>query len=145
MAVRTHTLEARGDLVFDVSRPRRRTLRESNNETEQSQPVLRITNGQFEALNPVVLPRDIEGPLAWQALSLCAQTDPEIFFPDTGLPAIEVRSICYECEVSQECLAHKLNSREWFGFAGGFSGQTRINFLKGLGIEVDHRYSPEEE
>ena len=26
----------------------------------------------------------VDGPLAWQAHALCAQTDPEAFFPEKG-------------------------------------------------------------
>lgn len=36
--------------------------------------------------------------------ALCAQADPELFFPDKGGRAPEARRICAACPVRQECL-----------------------------------------
>ena len=35
-----------------------------------------------------------EGPLAWQERALCAQTDPEAFFPEKGGSTREAKRVC---------------------------------------------------
>ena len=40
-----------------------------------------------------------EGPLAWQERALCAQTDPEAFFPEKGGSTREAKRVCATCEV----------------------------------------------
>jgi WhiB family redox-sensing transcriptional regulator len=40
-----------------------------------------------------------EGLLAWQDQALCAQTDPEAFFPEKGGSTREAKRICVGCEV----------------------------------------------
>ena len=48
-------------------------------------------------------PSTVEGaddnPLAWQTDSLCAQTDPEAFFPEKGGSTRDAKKICGSCEV----------------------------------------------
>ena len=41
-----------------------------------------------------------EGALAWQEDSLCAQTDPEAFFPEKGGSTREAKKVCVGCKVS---------------------------------------------
>ena len=36
----------------------------------------------------------LDGPLAWQHDALCAQTDPEAFFPEKGGSTREAKRIC---------------------------------------------------
>lgn len=43
--------------------------------------------------------------LNWMDQALCAQTNPEIFFPDTGNHA-EARKVCAACPVAQQCNDH---------------------------------------
>jgi WhiB family redox-sensing transcriptional regulator len=40
-----------------------------------------------------------DNPLAWQTDSLCAQTDPEAFFPEKGGSTRDAKKICASCEV----------------------------------------------
>ncbi len=40
--------------------------------------------------------------LSWQEQSLCAQTDPEAFFPEKGGSTREAKRICVGCEVKSE-------------------------------------------
>lgn len=40
----------------------------------------------------------------WQERALCAQTDPEAFFPEKGGSTREAKRICLGCEVKDECL-----------------------------------------
>ena len=39
-----------------------------------------------------------EGELGWQERSLCAQTDPEAFFPEKGGSTREAKRVCVSCE-----------------------------------------------
>ena len=45
-----------------------------------------------------------EAELTWQERALCAQTDPEAFFPDPGSHARYAKSVCAACPVRDECL-----------------------------------------
>ncbi len=65
------------------------------------------------------------GPLAWQQDALCAQTDPEAFFPEKGGSTREAKSICASCEVRAECLEYALANDERFGIWGGLSERER--------------------
>jgi len=38
-----------------------------------------------------------EGTLGWQERSLCAQTDPEAFFPEKGGSTREAKKVCRSC------------------------------------------------
>ena len=68
---------------------------------------------------------DDEGDLGWQEQALCAQTDPEAFFPEKGGSTREAKRICVGCEVKAECLEYALGSDERFGIWGGLSERER--------------------
>lgn len=69
--------------------------------------------------------RDDEEALSWQADALCAQTDPEAFFPEKGGSTREAKRICDGCEVRSECLEYALENDERFGIWGGLSERER--------------------
>ncbi len=62
---------------------------------------------------------------SWQERSLCAQTDPEAFFPEKGGSTREAKRICVGCEVRSECLEYALENDERFGIWGGLSERER--------------------
>ena len=66
-----------------------------------------------------------DGPLAWQQEALCAQTDPEAFFPEKGGSTREAKSVCAACDVREECLEYALFNDERFGIWGGLSERER--------------------
>jgi WhiB family redox-sensing transcriptional regulator len=66
-----------------------------------------------------------DGPLGWQERSLCAQTDPEAFFPEKGGSTREAKKVCTSCEVRSECLDYALANDERFGIWGGLSERER--------------------
>ena len=43
-------------------------------------------------------------PETWRESALCAQTDPEVFFPPVGSSGEMARRICRQCPVTAECL-----------------------------------------
>lgn len=61
----------------------------------------------------------------WQERALCAQTDPEAFFPEKGGSTREAKRICSGCEVRAECLEYALAHDERFGIWGGLSERER--------------------
>ena len=71
-----------------------------------------------------------EGELAWQADALCAQTDPEAFFPEKGGSTRDAKRVCSECPVSEACLDYALAKDERFGIWGGLSERERRRLRK---------------
>lgn len=63
--------------------------------------------------------------LGWQERALCAQTDPEAFFPEKGGSTREAKRVCGSCEVRAECLGYALEHDERFGIWGGLSERER--------------------
>lgn len=62
----------------------------------------------------------------WAAIdALCAQTDPEIFFPEKGGSTREAKQVCAACFVAAECLDYALTMGERFGIWGGLSERER--------------------
>jgi WhiB family redox-sensing transcriptional regulator len=61
----------------------------------------------------------------WQDRALCAETDPEAFFPEKGGSTREAKRICSGCEVRAECLEYALAHDERFGIWGGLSERER--------------------
>ena len=75
-------------------------------------------------------PQVEENPLAWQTDSLCAQTDPEAFFPEKGGSTRDAKKICTSCEVRNQCLEYALLNDERFGIWGGLSERERRKLRK---------------
>src|SRR3954463_1225284 len=71
-----------------------------------------------------------DDPLAWQSDSLCAQTDPEAFFPEKGGSTRDAKQICASCEVRSRCLEYALETDERFGIWGGLSERERRKLRK---------------
>jgi WhiB family transcriptional regulator, redox-sensing transcriptional regulator len=63
--------------------------------------------------------------LDWQDLALCAQTDPEAFFPEKGGSTRTAKRVCRSCEVRAECLDYALEHEIHHGIWGGMSEQER--------------------
>ena len=84
------------------------------------------TPGRVLHLVPVPADRPLtpEDP-GWQELALCAQTDPEAFFPEKGGSTREAKRVCGSCEVRAECLDYALANDERFGIWGGLSERER--------------------
>jgi WhiB family redox-sensing transcriptional regulator len=62
---------------------------------------------------------------AWQRDALCAQTDPEEFYPDKGGSTAAAKAVCRRCPVAAECLDYALANNEGFGVWGGLSERER--------------------
>ena len=73
-----------------------------------------------------------EQDLQWQERALCAQTDPEAFFPEKGGSVREAKKMCQLCEVKEPCLEFALNNDERFGIWGGLSERERRRLKRGV-------------
>ena len=62
---------------------------------------------------------------AWHDLARCAETDPEMFFPEKGESVRPAKRVCAGCEVRAECLQDALDRGERFGVWGGLSERER--------------------
>ena len=71
-----------------------------------------------------------EGAFGWQERALCAQTDPEAFFPEKGGSTREAKKVCLSCDVRAECLEYALRHDERFGIWGGLSERERRKLKK---------------
>lgn len=61
----------------------------------------------------------------WMRDALCAQTDPEAFFPEKGGSTREAKRVCRLCDVRAECLIYALEHEERYGIWGGMSERER--------------------
>ena len=65
------------------------------------------------------------GDETWRLDALCAETDPEAFFPEKGGSTREAKRVCAGCDVRAECLESALANDERFGIWGGLSERER--------------------
>jgi WhiB family transcriptional regulator, redox-sensing transcriptional regulator len=61
----------------------------------------------------------------WMASGLCAQTDPDEFYPDRGGSARQAKAVCARCPVITECLEDAIVHDERYGVWGGLSERER--------------------
>ena len=96
---------------------------------------------ELRPIGSLPAPRTTHDPLGmvrvdeqdWHSRALCAQTDPEAFFPEKGGSTRDAKKICSGCEVRAECLAYALSNDERFGIWGGLSERERRR-LKRLAV-----------
>ncbi|MEU2111857.1 WhiB family transcriptional regulator [Streptomyces sp. NPDC019507] len=62
---------------------------------------------------------------AWHDDALCAQTDPDAFFPEVGTTSAVAKRVCMGCPVRRECLEHAVTHGENVGVWGGTTPNQR--------------------
>ena len=62
--------------------------------------------------------------------AVCAQVDPELFFPERGGSSAPAKKICNRCPEKVACLEDALAGGERFGIRGGTSERERRKMLK---------------
>jgi WhiB family redox-sensing transcriptional regulator len=89
--------------------------------------LIRRDKDDHRSLREVLLARCGDGDQEqdWRDSALCAQTDPEAFFPERGGSTREAKRICSGCEVRAECLEYALAHDDRFGVWGGLSERER--------------------
>lgn len=75
-------------------------------------------------------PAILTDPGPWVIDALCAQTDPEAFFPEIGGAHRAAKAVCRRCPVINECLEHALTNGEHYGVWGGTSETERRRILR---------------
>ena len=93
------------------------------------QPVVPLQIVPLELEHDVECSDDAE-EIGWQDRALCAQTDPEAFFPEKGGSTREAKRVCLTCEVRTECLEYALSNDERFGIWGWLSERERRKVKK---------------
>lgn len=64
-------------------------------------------------------------PPTWHEGAICAQTDPEAFYPEAGGVNHEAKRICATCPVLNDCREWAIESCEPWGVWGGLSERER--------------------
>ncbi len=93
-----------------------------------STPHLSLLSGYADQTTADVWRSPIAAPPAdqsWRLDALCAETDPEAFFPEKGGSTREAKRVCTGCAVRSECLEYALANDERFGIWGGLSERER--------------------
>ncbi|WP_372730109.1 WhiB family transcriptional regulator [Nocardioides sp.] len=65
----------------------------------------------------------------FDADSLCAETDPDVWFPERGGSANPAKAMCRRCENEDACLEWALTNGEEIGVWGGKSAPERRKLL----------------
>jgi WhiB family redox-sensing transcriptional regulator len=68
--------------------------------------------------------------------AVCAQTDPELFYPDSMSHSVTVnaaKALCGQCPVVVECLSFALRTKETEGIWGGMTPKERFKLLNKRG------------
>jgi len=68
---------------------------------------------------------NITGLPEWMTGGVCAQVDPDLWFPEKGGSTRQAKALCARCPVHPECLAYALEHDERFGIWGGASERDR--------------------
>lgn len=66
------------------------------------------------------------GAAAWMSDGVCAQTDPEVFFPEKGASTTPAKRVCLACPVRVECRDYAVENSELRGVWGGTSERERL-------------------
>ena len=87
---------------------------------------------QFALENKGISPYEqaLEKDLEWTEKALCAETNPEVFFPSMGGSIAEAKKVCKRCIVQAECLTYALDHSERFGIWGGLSDRERAKLAR---------------
>ena len=66
----------------------------------------------------------------WVDWALCAQTDPESFYPERGASHREAKRVCDMCPVRPDCLDWAIEHNESEGIWGGMSAKERAREIQ---------------
>lgn len=68
----------------------------------------------------------------WMGDAVCAQTDPDQFFPERGGSPKDAKKVCLSCPVISQCRAYALGRDERFGVWGGLTERERRRLKRDL-------------
>lgn len=64
-------------------------------------------------------------PQPWMQDAACTRTDPDLFFPGTGMSTYRAKAVCRACPVVTECLMYAMSQPHMDGVWGGMSERAR--------------------
>jgi len=128
-------LEAAPNACFGTADEENRTIQRTNVVLIR-QPAGKKPRGSVPSIARLVELMDSAFTSDWESAALCAQTDPEEFYPERGGNAKVPKRICSACPVRDECLAYALATDERFGIWGGLSERERRNLQKQIAADV---------
>jgi WhiB family redox-sensing transcriptional regulator len=64
-------------------------------------------------------------PPEWMKKALCAEVDPEMFYPEKNTDGTVAKRICLRCDVKVECLQYAIDNKEDHGIWGGLNERSR--------------------
>lgn len=83
--------------------------------------------------------RLFELPGPWVEAAVCAQTDPEEFFPEKGERTAAAKKVCFSCPVRVQCLEYAMAAEtaesDRFGIWGGLTARERRQLARESGRE----------
>ena len=89
-----------------------------------------MTVGEFDYMTHINAPtRSVERE-PWMDEALCAQTDPDAFFPESGASSRAAKALCAECPVRVACLEYALANNLQDGIYGGLSPKARAKLRR---------------
>ena len=65
----------------------------------------------------------------WEKSAVCAQVDPELWFPEATNAFSPALKLCNGCPVQRECLKESFDARMEFGIWGGVTAKRRLQLL----------------
>lgn len=83
--------------------------------------------------------------MEWQDRALCAEVDPDAFFPEKDIPKVDAKRICRSCDVQPECLAYAVRNGERHGIWGGLTEHERDALRKAAGLPEEPKLSKSDE
>lgn len=105
----------------------------SNANTRTYEPGNPVGQGFFLNDLEVLMPHLPDG--------LCAETDPEAFYPEKGGSTRHAKAVCLECPIQTECLEWAIEHGERYGIWGGTSEHERRKIIAARGI-TPNRITP---
>lgn len=85
----------------------------------------RFNGHELYGMAPGLLSDIATHPPFMDGTELCAQADPDTWFPEKGGSARQAKQICASCPLRQPCLEYALANGEQFGIWGGSSLRER--------------------
>lgn len=89
-----------------------------------------MTVGEFDHLFRTAGPSRSVLREPWMDEALCAQTDPDAFFPESGASSRAAKALCAECPVRVACLGYALANNLQDGIYAGLSPKERARLRR---------------
>lgn len=89
-----------------------------------------MTVGEFDHLFRTAGPTRSVLREPWMSEALCAETAPEMFFPEKGASLAAAKRLCAACDVRERCLEYALANNLQDGIYAGLSPKERAKLRR---------------